>query len=679
MFELSVASKYLLPRRKHLSASIISLLSVGVISLVVWLVVVFFSVTSGLEKGWTEKMIAMSSPLRLTPTSAYKNSYYARIDSHSLASGYRKKTIREKSLAETSDPYDPNFDAALPLYFPKSEEKDLVKATLATLEGLGMTPQPFETSFGQIRLQLMRPSWHTPFDLLPTYTQQFVSQTAYLASLNSESPQFKKIIFENTPEDLEGLFATLDRVTPDFAEDEPSSLLNADEKTFRESIKHFFESVNVSALAVDSSGLPIPPSLYPKTGKWKGIVTSQGLVIPPTEKQLNEQEQVFTLTGKSFQTETITFQDGKPDVAKPLIFLPGTILASQVFLPSLETARETSSVLFEVETVIQGLQIKGKLPFSHLKFETATFSLPQQSDWFFSKSPDLGYELPYNSQGGYGVLMPKVIKENGILLGDRGFLSYSASTPSGIQEQRLPIFVAGFYDPGIFPLGGRFIWIPPEISSIIVDAYDGKEGLVTQGIYVHLENPENALEAKEKVIAALKEQGLLEYWEVKAYTEFDFVRPVLQQLKSEKLIFSLIAWIIILVACSNIISMLILLVNDKKVEIAILRAMGATSASIAKIFSISGLAIGILSSAFGTLAATLTLYFLNPILSFFSKIQGHDLFQESLYGKELPNELHLPTLFWVLLWTLILSLLSGLIPALKASRMHPTEIFKESR
>ena len=96
MFELSVAFKYLLPRRRQLSVSIISLISILVISLVVWLILVFFSVTNGLEKIWVEKMISLTAPVRILPTEAYYKSYYYQIDSHSVAANYTPKSFAKK-------------------------------------------------------------------------------------------------------------------------------------------------------------------------------------------------------------------------------------------------------------------------------------------------------------------------------------------------------------------------------------------------------------------------------------------------------------------------------------------------------------------------------------------------------------------------------------------------------
>ena len=73
-FELTVALKYLIPRRRQLSASIISVISVLVISLVVWLVILFLSVTAGIEKKWVHELVALNAPIKLIPTEAYYKS-----------------------------------------------------------------------------------------------------------------------------------------------------------------------------------------------------------------------------------------------------------------------------------------------------------------------------------------------------------------------------------------------------------------------------------------------------------------------------------------------------------------------------------------------------------------------------------------------------------------------------
>src|SRR3989338_8769625 len=142
MFELSIALKYLIQRRKQLSVSLIALMSVVVISLVVWLVIVFLSVTEGIERGWLEKLTQLNAPIRITPTSDYYASYYYQIDSVSAASNYSYKTIGEKAEAKLSDPYNPEEDQEISARFGSADRlsngtlKDPVKIAYQILSDL---------------------------------------------------------------------------------------------------------------------------------------------------------------------------------------------------------------------------------------------------------------------------------------------------------------------------------------------------------------------------------------------------------------------------------------------------------------------------------------------------------------------------------------------------------------
>ena len=152
----------------------------------------------------------------------------------------------------------------------------------------------------------------------------------------------------------------------------------------------------------------------------------------------------------------------------------------------------------------------------------------------------------------------------------------------------------------------------------------------------------------------------------------------MQELQSQKYLFMLIAVVIILVACSNIISMLIILVNDKKYEIGILRAMGATSVSISVIFGVVGTAIGICGSLLGTLLAITTLANIDLLVSFLSALQGHQMFSSNLYGNKLPSELSYEALLFVLFSTILTSLLAGIVPAVKACLVRPSTTLRAS-
>ena len=96
MFEFKIAFKYLLFKKRRLSSSLISLLSILVISIVVWLVLVFLSVTNGIEKNWLNKLTSLNAPIRITPTDKYYSSYYYLVDSVSSKSNYSTKNIVDK-------------------------------------------------------------------------------------------------------------------------------------------------------------------------------------------------------------------------------------------------------------------------------------------------------------------------------------------------------------------------------------------------------------------------------------------------------------------------------------------------------------------------------------------------------------------------------------------------------
>ena len=64
-----------------------------------------------------------------------------------------------------------------------------------------------------------------------------------------------------------------------------------------------------------------------------------------------------------------------------------------------------------------------------------------------------------------------------------------------------------------------------------------------------------------------EELGIEKYWKVETYQEYEFAKDLMQQFQSDKYLFTMIGILILLVACTNIISLLVLLVSDKKKEI----------------------------------------------------------------------------------------------------------------
>lgn len=683
MFELSIAFKYLTPRWRQLSVSIISLISILVIALVVWLIVVFFSVTYGLERNWIDRLIALTAPVRISPTDAYYNSYYYHIDSISSASGYAHKSIGEKRLAEKSDSYDPYQDEEVPVFWAKPDRdaeeqlRDPVKAVFAEIERIrdvpGLKASDYEMTMANLRLQLVRQDGAAA-------QQGSISQATYLGSFDPENEAMQGALLPVTKDDLNHLLSLSGL---DTREEQPG---NVPQDLFHERLRRLFSHVTIQALAPAEKSWIMPRYLLPQEALWKACALYKGerlvrILIPLQSKWFEQLASEPVEQGYRLVKGKLAIHEGVPAFESvvleeqiPLTLMGQPVLEAAIDPQSIDKALRPKDLRFSIHFNLQGSMIKGQIPYGNLTIERAEVRSGSDALWVSREKGAL--ELPKDPILGSGILLPRGFKDAGVLIGDSGSLVYALPTASGLQEQRLPVFVAGFYDPGIIPIGGKFVIADKVVTSLIRSAYNQDDLVQGNGINVRFKDLSQADHVKDELEKAFQTAGIARYWKVETYREYDFTKDVIQQLKSEKNLFTLLATIIIVVACSNIISMLIILVNDKKLEIGILRSMGATSGSIALIFGTCGVVMGFMGSAIGILAAIFTLRHLQLLVDTISRIQGHDLFNPIYYGETLPSQLSWEAIGFVMMTTAFVSLISGLVPAIKASMMRPSAILK---
>lgn len=713
MFELSVACKYLIPRRRQLSVSIISLISVLVIALVVWLIVVFFSVTDGLEKSWVHKLTALTAPIRITPTDAYYHSYYYQVDAISEASNYSPKTIREKKEASLTDPYQDTVDEEIPAYWPLPDRnvdgstKDLVKIVYASLNNLSHIPglygQDFELTATHINLHLLR---HTTLfrasNIYGGTSQSTLSYPAYLGNFEGNNPHLSQTLLAVDNQDFNNLLDLVGIAPESLSEESSDKKVFFPPEILHERLNQFFAFVTIQQLKTGPAGWTIPRRLFPSQGQWEvcAILKDEQvvrLIVPLKIQEMTALQQSLEEQGLTVVPGKVRMEEGilsltlakeeVPISPRLLLTLAGNSpFSANLDSESIKTTQQVHDLLFEVEIPIQGFIFKGKVPYRGLEIATAETHLSPLTDasplWVHQLKQATGesfFVLPQDAAIGEGIVLPKSFRDVGVMIGDRGSLSYLVPTTSILQEQYIPIYVAGFYDPGIIPIGGKFILASSEVTSRIRSSHqqDDKTA-VTNGINVRFNRLDQTDEVKERLWADFKEKGISRYWNIETYREYEFTKEIMRELQSQKNLFMLIAVVIILVACSNIISMLIILVNDKKMEIGILRSMGASSKNIALIFGIAGALIGVLGSLMGIIAAILTLHYLDTLVGLLSRLQGHDMFSMHVYGQVLPHELSFEALSFVLIATVFLSLLAGIVPAIKACLMRPSQILRAS-
>ncbi len=702
MFEISIAFKYLLPRKKQLSVSLISLMSVLVISLVVWLVLVFLSVTEGIEKKWLNKLTSLNAPLRITPTHAYYSSYYYQIDSVSSSSYFQNKSISQKFQSPDSDPYSYEEDGELPLNFPIADRrsdgslKDPVKQAYAILEDLkkessSLVFQDFELGGALLRLQLLRSDSQVTTGKA-NKSQSFLTQVSYIASFPDQSPYVQDLILPIRAQDLNHLYFMAPHALDHSREDAPAMMAHASADHIAPRLKTLAEHAAIHTLKTTYPYWKLPRDLLPQKGRFQATLHIQNgkishVSIPannvklssPLKENIKQGVLLYNSDKLLFVSNTEETYSLLPEV--PLIVEGPIEMQASLIKESLDHAQRLEDIRFAVQIPLQGTAVEGEIFWEGVEIAQAEIQIGSAS----SSLPWVGWlagkgraQLPVNAEKETGVLLAKNFQDNGVLVGDRGYLSYSTSTTSSIQEQRLPIFVAGFYDPGVMSIGAKCILVPAAVAHAIGSSSSSFNLDKTQssGISVWFKEIQEAQLYQEKLCAAFTAAGIDAYWKVTTFREYDFAKDLLEQFQSDQYLFTLVGVIILVVACCNIISLLVLLVNDKKREIGILQAMGASSKSIAMIFGTCGVTMGILSSLIGTVAALFTLQHIDTIVHLLSLIQGHDAFNATFFGNGLPNQLSHRAVVFVLMATPALSLCAGLVPAIKACRLRPSAILR---
>jgi len=168
----------------------------------------------------------------------------------------------------------------------------------------------------------------------------------------------------------------------------------------------------------------------------------------------------------------------------------------------------------------------------------------------------------------------------------------------------------------------------------------------------------------------LQQDYLVEDWSRK---HANFFRAI----KTEKRVMFIILTLIVAVAAFNIVSTLIMVVTDKRSDIAIMRTLGASPGSIMTVFIIQGVVIGVFGTALGVaggVSLALNIETIVPAIERFFGVQF--MAADVYYISELPSELHWGDVWIMATVALVLSLLATLYPAWRAARTQPAEALR---
>ena len=237
-------------------------------------------------------------------------------------------------------------------------------------------------------------------------------------------------------------------------------------------------------------------------------------------------------------------------------------------------------------------------------------------------------------------------------------------TPFGNLPLQEKFKISSVFSTGLAEFDQNVIFMPFENANSLFELADEDIDLE-----IFLKRPDDAQFIKEKVQKIFDDHYV--------YSWIDLNKSFFGALKVERNVMFIILTLIIIVAAFNIISGLTILVKNKTKEIAILRTLGVSKASIAKIFFLTGFTIGFLATITGITIGVLFSYYIEEIRVLITSIFNVRLFPEEIYFlSQMPSEINLRYIIIISIFSLLITFLATIFPSLSAAKLDPVKALK---
>ncbi len=265
-----------------------------------------------------------------------------------------------------------------------------------------------------------------------------------------------------------------------------------------------------------------------------------------------------------------------------------------------------------------------------------------------------------SSDGLPGIILGKELaKALGVVPGEkiRLLLPGGLATAFGLLPKVELFQVVGVFDSGMFEFDSSIAFIALSRAQMILDL-----GQAVHGIELIVSDIFATDRLSRQISKVLGYPFVVMDWR-------QMSRSLFSALKLEKLAMFIILTLIVLVAAFNIVSTLILMVMEKRRDIAILKSMGATDGAVMRIFVLVGLALGAIGTLMGV-AGGMGICFL---ISHYSLIK---LPADVYYIDHLPVRMELADVALIAASAMLISFGATVYPALQAARLNPAKVLR---
>ena len=253
-----------------------------------------------------------------------------------------------------------------------------------------------------------------------------------------------------------------------------------------------------------------------------------------------------------------------------------------------------------------------------------------------------------------------------LIVGDEITLMSTSNlqTPFGNLPLQEKFTISSIFSTGLAEFDQNVIFMPFENANYLFELTD-----IDIDLEIFLYQPDRVQLIKEKI-----QKIFSDYY---VYSWADLNKSFFGALKVERNVMFIILTLIIIVAAFNIISGLTILVKNKTKEIAILRTIGVSKNSVAKIFFLTGFIIGLLATITGVTIGILFSYYIEEIRVLITSIFNIRLFPEEIYFlNQMPSEINLGYIFIISIFSLLITFFATIFPSLSAAKLDPIKALK---